>query len=234
MNACRSMRERALNCKGDEDVDAKRSRPSIGKPAKGHASKERVVLIGTDQRITSGPAARTAAFRGRIHGCTRTIRGNVRFSLAPRAPSIHGPSCRFHSVRFPVAGWWQSGHAPAASPGPGRLTDRPQSAILLPLGLGKRMHFHQWNRREFITLLGGTAAAWPLAARAQQQRSPARIGVLLAGLSPTSRASQHFRRGLRDAGYFEGRDVVIEWRSAEGDYNRVPGLASDWSVAGWM
>jgi hypothetical protein len=56
------------------DVDAKRSRPSIGKPAKCHASKERVLLIGTDQRITSGPAARTAAFRGRIHGCTRTIR----------------------------------------------------------------------------------------------------------------------------------------------------------------
>jgi hypothetical protein len=55
----------------------------------GHASKERVVLIGTDQRITSGPAATTAAFRGRIHGCTRTLRGNVQFfSLAPRAPSI--------------------------------------------------------------------------------------------------------------------------------------------------
>jgi hypothetical protein len=44
-----------------------------------HASKERVLLFGTDQRITSGPAARTAAFKGRIHGCTRTIRGNVRF-----------------------------------------------------------------------------------------------------------------------------------------------------------
>jgi pyruvate/2-oxoglutarate dehydrogenase complex dihydrolipoamide dehydrogenase (E3) component len=44
-----------------------------------HASKERVLVIGTDQRITSGPAARTAAFRGRIHGCTRTLRANVRF-----------------------------------------------------------------------------------------------------------------------------------------------------------
>ena len=49
---------------------------------------------GTDQRITSGPAARTAAFRGRIHGCTRTFRQDVRFfSLAPRAPSIHGTKC---------------------------------------------------------------------------------------------------------------------------------------------
>src|SRR5262245_50381341 len=54
-----------------------------------------------------------------------------------------------------------------------------------------------------------------------------RIGVLLVGLSPTSNATQHFRRGLRDAGFFEGRDVAIEWRSAEGDYSRVPSLASD-------
>jgi hypothetical protein len=50
------------------------SRPSIGKPAMCHARKERVLLIGTDQRITSGPAATTAAFKGRIHGCTRTLR----------------------------------------------------------------------------------------------------------------------------------------------------------------
>src|ERR1019366_741640 len=46
------------NCRGDEDIDAKRSRPSIGKPVLGHARKERVVLFGTDQRITSGPAAK--------------------------------------------------------------------------------------------------------------------------------------------------------------------------------
>jgi hypothetical protein len=47
-----------MNCRGDEDIDAKRSRPSIGKPVMGHARKERVVLFGTDQRITSGPAAK--------------------------------------------------------------------------------------------------------------------------------------------------------------------------------
>src|SRR6202022_34756 len=66
---------------GDEDVDAKRSRPSIGKPAMCHARKERVLLIGTDQRITSGPAARTAASRGRIHGCTRIVsrKGQILF-----------------------------------------------------------------------------------------------------------------------------------------------------------
>src|SRR5262249_1005154 len=71
------------------------SRPSIGKPASCHARKERVLVIGTDQRITSGPAATTAAFRGRIHGCTRTFRKSVRFfSLAPWAPSIHGTKRR--------------------------------------------------------------------------------------------------------------------------------------------
>src|ERR1700736_2923689 len=54
-----------MNCRGDEDIDAKRSRPSIGKPVPCHARKERAVLIGTDQRITSGPAANAAASRWR-------------------------------------------------------------------------------------------------------------------------------------------------------------------------
>jgi putative tryptophan/tyrosine transport system substrate-binding protein len=83
------------------------------------------------------------------------------------------------------------------------------------------------KRREFISLLGG-AAAWPLAAAAQQQvASPRRIGVLLVGLSPESKEAKQFRLGLRDAGYSEGRDVVIEWRSANGDYDRVPELVAD-------
>jgi putative ABC transport system substrate-binding protein len=82
------------------------------------------------------------------------------------------------------------------------------------------------RRREFVTLLGG-AAAWPLAARAQQAASRRRIGVLLVGLSPESKEAQQFRRGLRDAGYSEGSDVVIEWRSANGSYDRVPELITD-------
>jgi len=82
------------------------------------------------------------------------------------------------------------------------------------------------KRREFITLVGG-ATAWPFAARAQQAVSPRRIGVLLVGLSPESKEAKHFRLGLRDAGYSEGRNVVIEWRSAKGDYNRVPELVAD-------
>ena len=71
------------------------------------------------------------------------------------------------------------------------------------------------QRRAFITLIGGAAAAWPIAAQTQPVSLP-RIGVLLVGLSPDSKAAQHFRRGLRDAGYFEGRNVVIEWRYAKG------------------
>ena len=82
------------------------------------------------------------------------------------------------------------------------------------------------KRREFIALTGG-AAAWPLVARAQQPTAPRRIGVLLVGLSPESKQALHFRQGLRDGGYSEGRDVVIEWRSAQGDYDRVPELVAD-------
>jgi ABC-type uncharacterized transport system substrate-binding protein len=82
------------------------------------------------------------------------------------------------------------------------------------------------RRREFVTLLGG-AAVWPLTARAQQPASPRRVGVLLVGLSPESKEAKQLRLGLRDAGYSEGRDLVIEWRSASGDYDRVPALVAD-------
>jgi putative ABC transport system substrate-binding protein len=83
------------------------------------------------------------------------------------------------------------------------------------------------RRREFITLIGSAAAAWPLAVRAQQAASPRHIGVLLVAFSPDSKEVRQFRLGLRDAGYSEGRDVVIEWRLANGDYDRVPELVAD-------
>jgi putative tryptophan/tyrosine transport system substrate-binding protein len=83
------------------------------------------------------------------------------------------------------------------------------------------------RRRDFIAGLGG-AAACPFAARAQlgMSRTP-RVGVLLVGLSPESKEAKYFRLGLRDAGYFEGRNVIIEWRTARGDYDLVPGLVAD-------
>ena len=87
------------------------------------------------------------------------------------------------------------------------------------------------RRRLLLALIALAACLGPLsvpsAAYAQQPGSPRRIGVLLGGLSPESKEAQAFRQGLLDAGYVEGRDVVIEWRSANGDYARLPELAAD-------
>jgi putative ABC transport system substrate-binding protein len=83
------------------------------------------------------------------------------------------------------------------------------------------------RRREFISLLGGAAAAWPLAARAQQVTKVPRIGFL--GLAPASASASRveaLRAGLRDHGYVEGKDIVIEFRWAEG-VEQLPELAAE-------
>src|SRR5262245_64116301 len=89
------------------------------------------------------------------------------------------------------------------------------------------MHF-LYKRREFITLLGGTAVAWPLAARAQQAGKVHRIGVLET-ISTTLNVANFYalREGLRQLGYAEGQNLVIEYRSADGRDDRFPGLARE-------
>src|SRR5262249_62007720 len=82
------------------------------------------------------------------------------------------------------------------------------------------------RRREFITLLGG-ATAWPLAAGAQQPGQPI-IGFLGSSSSGADNTFiEHLRRGLADAGFVEGHNLVVEYRWAQGRYDRLPALAAE-------
>jgi putative ABC transport system substrate-binding protein len=90
------------------------------------------------------------------------------------------------------------------------------------------MHFHRWKRREFITLLGGAAAGWPIAARAQAPKKIPRLCFLT--FDPGTLQSNRFEaffQGLRDLGYTNGQSIAIDYLSAEGNGERFPTLAAE-------
>jgi hypothetical protein len=85
------------------------------------------------------------------------------------------------------------------------------------------------RRRDFLTLVGGAAAVWPLSAHAQQSRPQPgkRIGVLLFGTPETEPNLAAFLEGLRELGYIQGKNILIEYRYAEGKPERLRGLAAE-------
>src|SRR5262249_31601413 len=95
------------------------------------------------------------------------------------------------------------------------------SSVILGLGVSPM------RRRDFITIVGGAAAAWPLAARAQQTAMPV-VGFVHAGSFSTSVEQMGgLRKGLAETGYVVGRNLAIEYRPAEGRYDRLPALVTD-------
>ena len=83
------------------------------------------------------------------------------------------------------------------------------------------------RRREFITLVSGAAAAWPLAARAQQAAKVPRVGILSPAASETAATLTAFREEIRDLGYIEGQTIALDFRLSNGIMDALPALAAE-------
>jgi putative tryptophan/tyrosine transport system substrate-binding protein len=108
------------------------------------------------------------------------------------------------------------------------MTDLREPGILrsFPGWRGYRMRLDRLKRREFVSLLGGAAAAWPLAARAQQPKMR-RVGVLILGNADAQSFGAELHVGLRESGYFEGQNIEFVFRSADNDASSLPALAAE-------
>jgi hypothetical protein len=93
---------------------------------------------------------------------------------------------------------------------------------------------YRMRRRDFITLLGGAAAAWPLAARTEQARRIARIGNLSTANPRSTPFFQSFERKLCDLGHVEGQNIVFEYRNAEGEVDRLPAHIAEHRLCDWV
>jgi putative ABC transport system substrate-binding protein len=118
----------------------------------------------------------------------------------------------------------------AGRPAAGWKCGKPTGRSAALSAEGRKSPMLDMKRRAFITLLGGAAAAWPLAARAQQRSKISRIGYL----DPLSRSNrmaagwvEAFRSGLHDLGYVEGKNIIIEYRWSEGTYDRLGALTAE-------
>jgi putative ABC transport system substrate-binding protein len=90
-----------------------------------------------------------------------------------------------------------------------------------------RLQLDQLKRRDVLTLFGGAAMAWPAAGWSQQPNAPPRVGVLLYSSPQGDPQMEALRRGLQDLGYVEGRNIIFEYRYAEGRPERLPALAAE-------
>jgi hypothetical protein len=150
-----------------------------------------------------------------IHDLADIERAIASLAEQPNGGVLFPPDVTIFSLRAQVSALLAHYRVPAISIYSALTAER-----LVP-SLGKAM-----RRREFITLFGAAAAAWPLAARGQQTATPM-IGLLAPASATQAEISNAVRQGLKESGFVEGQNVIIQPAFAEGQFDRLPGLAAD-------